>query len=494
MNIEINLSTNLETNIGLFQKDFKDDESIVYRRFQNESGKRKFCLIYVKSMINDEVMTENIFKPIMSEDIKKNEDNPDFLDYIINKIVSVNEVEKSKDYITLVENLYIGKSILFIDGFSHGAILNTLEWDTRSIAEPISETIVKGPREGFNEVIYTNIALIRRRIVSNKLKVKFREIGKVTKTKVCICYIEDIVKKEIVEEVQKRLDKIDIDGILDTGYIEEFITDEPTSLFKTTQSTERPDSVCGKLLEGRIAIICNGSPSVITTPFLFLEYFQVDEDYFQNFYFATFNRLLRYLAFFLATSVPAIYIALTNYHQELIPTPLLLSIYQARYGIPFPTFLEALLMIIVFELIRESGIRISKYSGSAISIVGALVVGEAAVEARLVSQPMIIVIGITGISNFLLPKMANATIVIRIIYVLLASFLGLYGYVFGVIYLFLHLFSMRSLGIPYMLNMNSMEDPTNMKDAYIRAPWWYMDIRGKLISKKRDRKKSISKN
>ncbi|WP_273320754.1 spore germination protein [Vallitalea guaymasensis] len=484
----------LNYNIDLFKKEFKDDDSIVYRFFQNEGSKKKFCLIYVKSMVNDEVMSDNIFKPIMSADIKRHENSTEFMDYVVNKIVSINEVEKSSDFTVLVENLYIGKSILFIDGFAKGAILNTLDWSSRSINEPISETIIKGPREGFNEVIYTNISLIRRRIVSQHLKVKFREIGNITKTKVCICYIEEVAKDEIVKEVERRLDKIDIDGILDTGYIEEFITDEPMSLFKTLFTTEKPDTVCGKLLEGRVAIICNGSPSVITTPFVFIEYFQVDEDYYQQYYFATFNRMLRYLAFFLTTSVPAIYIALTNYHQELIPTPLILSIYEARQGIPFPSFLEAFIMIIIFELIRESGIRISKYSGSAISIVGALVVGEAAVEARLVSQPMIIVIGITGIANFLLPKMANSTIFIRIIFLFLASILGLYGYIFGVIFLSLHLFSIRSFGIPYMLNVDSMEDAVNMKDAYIRAPWWYMDMRGKLISKKRNRKKNIAKN
>ncbi|MCT4687820.1 spore germination protein [Vallitalea sp.] len=488
------LNKSLTYNINLFKKEFQDDDSIVYRLFQNEGSKKKFCLIYIKSMVNDEVMSDNIFKPIMSADIKRHENSSEFLDYVVNKIVSINEVEQSNDFTTLVENLYIGKSILFIDGFAKGAILNTLDWSARAINEPISETVIKGPREGFNEVIYTNISLIRRRIVSKHLKVKFREIGNITKTKVCICYIEEVAKDEIVKEVERRLDKIDIDGILDTGYIEEFITDEPMSLFKTLFTTEKPDTVCGKLLEGRVAIICNGSPSVITTPFVFIEYFQVDEDYYQQYYFATFNRLLRYLAFFLTTSVPAIYIALTTYHQELIPTPLILSIYEARQGIPFPSFLEAFVMIIVFELIRESGIRISKYSGSAISIVGALVVGEAAVEARLVSQPMIIVIGITGIANFLLPKMANATIFIRIIYLFLASILGLYGYILGVIFLSLHLFSIRSFGIPYMLNVDSMEDVINMKDAYIRAPWWYMDMRGKLISKKTNRKKNISKN
>ncbi len=485
------LSKILSENINIFKGDFKDDDSIIYREFENENSRKKFCLIFIKGMINNEVMTENIFKPIMSEKIKRHENNADFVDYTINCIVSVNQAVKSHDYLELVENLYIGKSLLFIDGFADAGILNTLEWKTRNITEPTSETIIRGPREGFNEVIYTNIALIRRRIINKNLKVKFREIGNVTKTKVCICYIDGIVKDKIVKEVESRLDKIDIDGLLDTGYIEEFITDEPMSLFKTLCNTERPDTVCGKLLEGRIAIICNGSPSVITTPFLFLEYFQVDEDYYENYYFASFNRLLRYLAFFLTTSVPALYIALINYHQELVPTNLLISIYEARQGVPFPTFLEALVMIIIFELVRESGLRISKHNGSAISIVGALVVGQAAVQARLVSQPMIIVIGITCISNFLLPMMANATIFIRIGFLLLASFLGLYGYIFGVIYLYLHLFSIRSFGIPYMLDMSAIEDITVVKDTYIRAPWWFLDIRGRLISKKRNRKKSI---
>lgn len=489
-----NISKNIKYNMKWFEREFQDDDSIVYRSFQNKTSKKKMCIIYIKSMVNDELMAENILKPIMSSDLEKHEDSEDYIDFIINKVVSINEVEKATDFNTLVDNLYIGKSILFIEGFAVGAILNTLDWESRAIKEPISETIIKGPREGFNEVIYTNISLIRRRIISKQLKVKFFEIGKITKTKVCICYIDEIAKDEIVHEIEKRLNKIEIDGILDSGYIEEFLTDEPLSIFKTLYSTEKPDTVCGKLLEGRVAIICNGSPSVITTPFIFLEYFQVDEDYYENFYFATFNRLLRYLAFFLTTSVPAIYIALTNYHQELIPTPLLLSIYEARQGIPFPTCLEALIMIIIFELIRESGIRISKYSGSAISIVGALVVGEAAVEARLVSQPMIIVIGITGISNFLLPKMANSTILIRIAFVILASVLGLYGYIFGVIFLTLHLFSIRSFGIPYMLSVESIQNMTGMQDTYIRAPWWYMDIRGRMISKKRNRKKNIAKS
>jgi spore germination protein KA len=486
-NVANTLSINIENNIKKFERDFKDDDSIVYRRFENESGKRKYCLIYIKSMINEEIMSENIIKPIMTEDIKKQENQSDFVEYLTNKVICISEVENSKKYETLIENLYIGKSILFVDGFPVGIILNALDWNTRSIQEPISETVIKGPREGFNEVIYTNISLIRRRIPNKKFKVKFKEIGKISKTKICICYIEGIANNKIVKEVEKRLDKIDIDCILDTGYIQEFITDEPMSPFKTLESTERPDAVCGKLLEGRIAIICNGSPNVITVPFIFVEYFQVNEDYYQNYYFATFNRLLRYLAFFLTTSVPALYIALTNYHQELIPTPLLISIYGARQGVPFPTFLETVIMIIMFDLIRESGIRISKYSGSAISIVGALIVGEADVAARLVSQLTIIVVGLTGISSFLLPKMTNATIIIRIGFIILSSFLGLYGYVFGVILLYLHLFSIRSFGMPYMLNMSSVENSEG-KDTYIRAPWWYMDLRGKLVSNKRDRK------
>ncbi len=235
------------------------------------------------------------------------------------------------------------------------------------------------------------------------------------------------------------------------------------------------------MLEGRISILCDGTPFVSTLPYLFIEYFQASEDYYNNYIFATINRLIRIIGFFLSTSVPAIYVALTTYHQEMIPTPLLLSISAAREGVPLPTVIEAMIMLFTFEIIREAGVRLPAAIGQAVSIVGALVLGQAAVAARLISAPMVIVTALTGISSFLTPQMIETLILIRFILLALSSFLGLYGYIFGIIGIFIHLMSLRSFGVPYMLNVSPI-NKQDVKDTAIRAPWWYMYYRPKLIS------------
>ncbi|MEL7597183.1 MAG: spore germination protein [Clostridiaceae bacterium] len=334
----------------------------------------------------------------------------------------------------------------------------------------------------------TNISLIRRKINSPELKFKYKDLGKITKTKICICYIEGLVSKEILEDLNSRLDKIKIDGILESGYIEEKIKDHPYSIFDTIGNTERPDVVAAKLLEGRIALICDGTPSVLTIPFVFIEYFQSSEDYNNNFIYGSFNRILRITGFILSTSVPAIYTALVTFHQELIPTQLILSIAAARKGTPFPTIIEAIFMIAIFEILREAGTRLPKNVGQAISIVGALVLGEAAVSAGFVSAPIVIVVAITSISKFSVPKMAIVIMVIKSIFLLLPGFLGLYGYIFGMIGLSLYLFSMKSFGVEYMLKFGSMSKE-DLKDQAIRVPWEFMKNKSKFIIGKNDNDK-----
>ncbi|MDF2519531.1 MAG: spore gernimation protein, partial [Clostridia bacterium] len=309
------------------------------------------------------------------------------------------------------------------------------------------------------------------------------QFGAETKTKICICYIENIVDKKIVEELHRRLDKIDLDGVLDVAYLAELITDDIATPFRGLGDTERPDVVAGKLLEGRVAILCDGTPIALTLPFIFLEYFNVNEDYYNNYFLATFNRAIRWLGFFLTSSVPAIYVALVTYHQEMIPTQLLLSISASRQGVPFPTIVEAIVMLIVFEIIRETSVRIPTAVGQTISIVGTLVIGQAAVEAKLVSAPMIIVAAITAITSYIVPRMQIELIITRFIFLFLSAFLGLYGYIFGCIILFIHLSSLRSFGIPYMLNIASL-NKSDIKDTIIRVPWSSMKKRPELIAAK----------
>lgn len=486
------LTKSITENINLIKTIFENDDTVVFRKFEGGNEyKLKFCLIFVDGMIDNKIVNENIIEPIMKISDKNIASN-NILNSLKNNIIVSNTVEIKEDSNKIISDILVGNTILLVDGQDKAITIEAKGFNQRAISESPSESVVRGPRESFNENIMTNLTMVRRKIKTSDLKFKFKEVGRVTRTKVCICYIDGIANEKIIKEVNKRIDDIDIDAILESGYIEELIQDEPLSPFSTVGNTERPDSVAGNLLEGRIAIFIDGTPVVLTVPFVFIQYFQANEDYYNTFIYSSINRLLRIFAFFLSTSIPAVYVALTTFHQEMIPTPLLLGISAAREGVPFPTVVEALLMLLAFEILRESGVRLPAPIGSSISFVGALILGQAAVEARFVSAPIVIVTALTGLSNFLTPKMIGAVITIRLIFLVLSSFLGLYGYIFGVIGLFIHLMSMRSFGIPYMLNIGSL-NMQEVKDTVIRAPWWLMYYRPKLIAKNNSVRKKDSK-
>lgn len=482
----------LQSNLQILRQIFIDDETVTFREFDClENRQLKFCAIYIDFMVNKQVINEHILKPIMN---CKLEYTSNILDELQKSILSNGELSRSSDFKTLAESIIDGNTVLVVDNCSEAVIINTVDFKTRGIEEPTSETVVSGPREGFNESIHVNMSLIRRKIKTPDLKFKFKVLGERTKTKVCICYIEGIAQPAILDELNRRLGTINIDGILDAEYIVELIKDEPLSPFRTIGSTERPDIVASKLLEGRIALLCDGSPTVLTLPFIFIEIFQANDDYYGNYIYSSINRLLRWSAFVLTTSVPAIYISLVNFHQEMIPTTLLLSILTARQGVPFPTIVEAFSMIFAFELLREAGIRIPKPIGQAVSIAGALILGQSAVQARLVSAPMVIIAALTGISSVLLPRVVSV-IVIRVIFLFFACILGFYGFIFSAMGLGIYLMSMRSFGVPYMLNCGTgpikFED---IKDTMIRAPWWLMKDRPRGASLNRKRMKDGRQN
>lgn len=465
----------------LINDKFKNDSTIIKRWVNNKNSNLNFLLFFTDGMadnaILDDMVLPSLANFIWDEEISIDE----LVDYLICKVVQIGEVKKENKVDKIIKDMLYGDTILFIDGVSYAIILNTKGFPVRNISEPQSETIVRGPREGFNESIITNISMVRRKLKTEDLKLEFMEIGKRSNTRVCIGYLNGVAKGEIVVELKKRLESIEIDGIIDSGYIEELIKDEPLSPFRTIGYTERPDTVANKILDGRIALFIDGSPEVLTLPFLFIEYFQINEDYYNGFIFSSINRMLRWIAFFLATSVPAIYISLTAFHQQMIPTPLVIGIYQARQGIPFPTVVEAMLMLLTFEILREAGVRLPKYIGQAVSIVGALVLGDAAVRAKLISAPMIVIVAITGISSYIIPTMIEGLIVMRLILLLLSSILGLYGYIFGIIGMFIHLMSMKSFGIPYMIYL-SPKYFSDFKDMVVRAPWWYMEYRPRFVA------------
>jgi len=483
----INLVTSLDDNIKMIKNIFINDATLVYRSLTvGKSTSIKCMLVYIDGMANSQIINENIIKPILLSNIP--DVNPEnIMDVLMINLLLTADNKRCSVVNDIVSGIIYGKTMLFIDGLAEILSINTIGWETRTISEPQAETIVRGPREGFSESINLNLSLLRRRLINPNLKFEFMTIGKQTKTQICICYIDGIANQPIHKELMTRLNKIDIDGILDSGYIEELIKDAPYSPFRTIINTERPDVVAGKLLEGRFAVICDGTPVVLTLPSIFVELFQSNEDYYDNFLYSSFIRLLRWFCFFLGTSVPALYVALVTFHQELIPTQLLISIYAARKGTPFPSVVEVFGMIIVFEILKEAGLRMPKNVGGAVTIVGALVLGEAAVNARLVSAPVVEIAALTGIASIMLPQVLGI-IVIRIILLFLSSFLGLYGYIFGVMGLVLHMMSLRSFGIPYMTNIPSFSTQ-DIKDTVIRAPWWNMKLRPKMFTKNKKRMK-----
>ncbi|WP_167196771.1 spore germination protein [Paenibacillus sp. BK720] len=377
-----------------------------------------------------------------------------------------------------IKHLSIGEPLLFLNDEPQGIAIGLSNWQARAVEEPTAESVIRGPREGFTETLQVNRALIRRVIKSPLLKMDSICIGEYTQTSIIITYIEGLAAPELLREVKERLGRIQIDGILESGYIEELIEDSPLSPFPQILSTERPDVVCGNLLEGRVAILTEGTPFALIVPITFFSLMQSAEDYYQRFLFSTAIRWLRYFFAAISLLLPSIYVALLTFHQEMVPGSLLISMATSREAVPFPALVEALLMEVTFEALREAGVRLPKQIGAAVSIVGALVIGQAAVQAGLVSAPMVIIVAITGISSFMIPRYITGLPIrlLRFPFILLAGSLGLLGIMSGFIALVLHLCSLKSFNVPYLSGVVKSE----LKDILIRSPIWMMDERPEL--------------
>lgn len=477
----------LERNIQIIEQIFKEDGTLIKRNFENQNNSKvKCCAFFIDGMVDNKRIDEYVIKPIITGDCSVF--NKDYVDDIKLKVIVSNDVKESESFEELVQGIVYGDTIVFVDGYTSALIVSTKGWETRAIAEPDTEKALRGPREGFTETILINLSMLRRKILTPDLKFKFRTIGTRSNTKACICYLESLTDENVLTELNKRLDKIEIDGVLDVNYIIELISDSPGSPLKTTGVSERPDVIASKLLEGRIALFLDGTPVVITVPFLFIENFQANDDYYLNYYFASIGRLLRVLGFLMTISIPAVYVAFTSFHREMIPTDLALSIIEAHKGIAFPIVVECVIMLVIFEIIREAGIRMPSNTGQALSIVGALVIGQAAVEAKFISAPMVIIVAITAITGLINPRIKGTTIILRFLFLFAASFLGLYGYAFAFVGFLIYIFSMQSFGVIYTSHLTTGKFERT-KDTSIRAPWKYMTNRPIFEQKDPIRKK-----
>ncbi|WP_407270533.1 spore germination protein [Radiobacillus sp. PE A8.2] len=486
------INYSVKENLSQVMETLGHSNDIVSRQFKiGKDNPLEALILFTDGLVDKDLVHNFIMKTLMidvrevdlGEQITKEEVN--FLEIIKDCSLPGAELSEISTFEELYENLLAGETILMLDGYSEALVVGSRGWEQRGIQEPSSEQVVRGPKDGFTETLQTNTALIRRRIKDPNLWIETQNIGKKTQTGVAIAYLNGVVDDGVVKEVKTRLKKINIDSILESGYIEQLIQDETFTPFPTINYSERPDAISAGILEGRVAILVDGTPFALLVPSLFVDFFQSPEDYYQRSDISSLVRLLRFFAFFLALLTPSAYIAVTTFHQEMIPTTLLISIAAQREGVPFPAYVEALIMEITFEILREAGIRLPRAVGSAISIVGTLILGQAAVEAGIVSAIMVIVVSLTAISSFVSPSynMSFSVRLIRFLFMTLAATFGLFGIILGIIVMVMHLTSLRSFGIPYLSPMGPF-NTEDQKDSLVRMPLQMLENRPRLINQK----------
>ncbi|GGE52723.1 spore germination protein [Pullulanibacillus camelliae] len=476
---EKRISNVLAENISTLKALYSDCYDVVFRSFLiGEMLQAE--LVFIDNMVDREQLDTQVLDVLMTckDSTLVNIQN------IINESLPVASVEPIETIKQCVDDISLGNPILFINGSQEAIRIGLNKLQNSQITDPENEPVIQGPKYGFNESLQTNASLLRQRIRAPELKMVLLETGRYTKTQVVVTYMASVADHALVEEVMDRLKRIEMDGVLESGYIAEMIEDSPLSPFPQIKSTERVDVVAANLLEGRLAIIVDGTPTVMIAPVSLISFIQAADDYYNRWLFGSSFRFLRISSLFLSLVLPALYVALTTLHQEMIPSDLLVSIASSHELIPFPTLVEAVIMQLIFEILREAGLRLPRQVGSAVTIVGALVVGEAAVTAGFVSTTMVIVTAISGITSFTAPaySLEMAIRILRFVLILLGGFLGLLGVVFGLIGIAIHLSSLRSLGVPYLTPIA----PANLsewKDAWIRSPWWKLNRRPRLTGR-----------
>lgn len=451
------------------KKEYGESSDLIFRKIKTKD--QELLYVYLESVSSDDKVSDFLMKDLSYYVKNKKEKNFDNLFHMLENSIYNSHLSIETNMDDIYYKLSSGYTIIFVDGEEKAISVETKADLNRSISESTSEVIVRGPKDSFNENNASNIGLIRKRIKTNKLWFKEQLVGRKTKTKVTIAFIEDIADSKKVEKIEKIISKIDIDGIIDSGYIRDFLTNDNSTSFPKIKSTERPDVACTSLLQGKIVILVENSPFVLITPSVLVDFIHTPEDYYQKTSNINFTRILRSIALFLTIITPAFYIAVTTFNQEMIPNELLISLAIQQDGVPFPTAFEVIMMMVTFEILRESDIRIPSPMGAAISIVGALVLGDAAVSAGIVSPIVIIVVAITSICGLLFTDIdfVNAIRIWRLIFILFATLAGLIGIVVAGIIFITKLASVSTDEVPYLVPFSPLH-PTELKDAIIRLP------------------------
>lgn len=457
----------LDDNINyMYEKNSKDSD-VVIRSFKINDVKA--ALITCEGLSDKNLIGDVVFRPILSCDDIPQKPMMQYA-YIRDKVLCASEQTEAYDLETLSVGVMGGSCALLIDGVTRALMLDVRGFDRRSISEPIMEITDRGSRESFIEVARINMTMIRRRLKTPSLRFETMEIGEESTTSVVMCYLDDRASESILEQVRQRLRSIKIDSVLESGYIQPFLDTKRLSFFSGVGYVERPDTMCAKLLEGRVGVIIDGAPLALVVPHLFSENFQSFDDYCNRPFYATFSRMLKYFSFFMSIILPGLYVAIGTFHPELLPESLLYDIAVSESRTPFSLAMEAFIIHIIYEILHQAGLRLPKPVGNTISVVGALVIGESAVTAGIISAPMVMVVAFTAISAFLVPTLYDASAVLRLIFILIGGFTGIFGVLIFLTVILVNICSIDPYGIPYTSPFAPF-DVKAMRDGVLRLGW-----------------------
>ncbi len=455
----INIGDNMSRSTFLWIQDqMKDSFDFKFREIKNRLGST--YIMYVDDLCDVKFISEYVVYPLL------NEYEVSDVDLIKTNVLRSSYVKEVYDKYELINHILSGDVVILFDFSDRALVCEAKGYVRRGITAPLTEAVLKGPREGFNELIVDNVSLIRRKVKNTNLKFEIITVGSNSNTAVSLVYIKYLTDENLVSHIREKINSIHTSFILDTNYIDEILKDKKT-VFNTIGYSEKPDVVASKLMEGKVAVIVDGSPTVLIAPYFFLELFQTPDDYYSNIFISNISRIQRWVAFLIATLLPSVYVAVTTHHIALMPTIFVFNLASSRTGVPFPTTVEFLLMLSFFGLLREAGIRLPQPTGQALSIVGALILGEAAVGAGLASQSTIVVVSIASIATFLIPNLYVPATVWSLILVVLGSLLGMTGVAFGIFILIGHLSRLETCGFKYLYPLGTV-NKLKLGDAFIR--------------------------
>ncbi|MDQ6418139.1 spore germination protein [Paenibacillus sp. LHD-117] len=480
------LSADLQSNVDYIHFRLHTPGDLITKEIELGRTGFRCILMNLDGMIDKNLVHDHLMKPIIafgkSEEAKGIQDAKTFIETLKDEVLPLEGVQSVFMRKDAIHSILSGNTCLLLDGTEHVLVIGSCGWMRRQIEEPQTESLIRGPKDGFTEDIRTNSSLIRRRIKDPSLRLDSYMIGERSKQEVMVAYVDGIVNPKLVAEVKRRLLTIDVDDVEGSGFIEQWIADSFLSPFPQIMDTERPDKFAASLMQGKVGLIVDGTPFQLVMPITISSAFNSPEDYYQHWLISSLIRTLRFISAFVATFLPGFYIALAEYHHGMIPSNIAFSIASAREGVPFPVFIEALLMEGTLEILREAGVRLPKPIGQTIGIVGGLVIGEAAVAAGIVSPVMVIVVAVTAIASFTLPSYSFGIVtrILRFIIMLAASVLGLFGVILAFLVICIHLVNLKSFGVPYLTPISPMF-PSDWKDLILRAPVTFLRKRPQMM-------------